>query len=419
MRRVHAGFIVVVMTLIAACSSGSSSHTLPTPQPLSSSPFGLPSASPYLPGSAGPASSPGPSASPSIKQDVGVPAIRSVKAELPEIEQFVEQERGLKFKRPVKSTLLGHKAFVAKLDQGDSKPKPKQVEKTVADLSSVGLLPATADVAKQFKKAYDEGTLGFYSTKSKRLYVLGTKATPGVRAVLSHELTHALTDQWFGIHRPKLDKSNQELGIAFTALTEGDAERTRKAYEAEVLSPQERKIAHRQEGGGGPAPQVPKIVLELIGFPYAIGPRFVQGVVDHGGIPALNEAYRDPPRSSLQLLDPPAYFDHVNPQHVATPPSDGTRLDHGDLGLIGLLLMLENGVPRSSAPYGLLDWGGDQYVTWKAGDHRYCTRDTVLMRDPYGGAEFDAALKVWVKTRHGAAHIERTGQTTTFVTCSS
>lgn len=342
-----------------------------------------------------------------------------MKAELPEIEHFVEQERGLTFKRPVKATLLGHKAFVAKLDQGDSKPKPKQVEKTVADLSSVGLISATADVAQQFKKAYDEGTLGFYSTKSKRLYVLGTRATPGVRAVLSHELTHALTDQWFDIHRPKLDKSNEELGLGFTALTEGDAERTRKAYEAEVLSPQERKIAHRQEGGGAAAPHVPKIVLELIGFPYAIGPRFVGEVVDQGGIPALNAAYRNPPRSSLQLLDPSKYFDHVDPQHVPTPNADGARLDHGDLGMVGLLLMLEKGVSRSSAPYGLLDWGGDQYVSWKAGDHRYCTRDSVLMRDAYGVAEFDAALKVWVSSRNGAAHIEKTGTTTTFVSCSS
>lgn len=338
---------------------------------------------------------------------------------LPGIEHFVEQERGLKFKRPVKSKLLAHKAFVAKLDKGDKPAKPKQVEKQVAVLASLGLVSANSDIAAQFKKAYDTDTLGFYSDKSKRLYVLGTKATPGVRAVLSHELTHALTDQWFGIRRPKLDKSNQELGLAFTALIEGDAERTRKAYEAQVLSPAEQKIARRQEGGGSSGPHVPKVVLELIGFPYAIGPRFVREVVAHGGLAALNAAYRKPPTSSLQLLDPPKFFDQVNPTHVPTPKPDGTQLEHGDLGVIGLLLMLENGVPRSNAPYGLLDWGGDQFTAWKAGPQKYCMRDTVVMSDSYGGYEIDAALKVWVKTRHGAARIERTGTTTTFLTCSS
>src|SRR5207302_10558254 len=98
-----------------------------------------------------------------------------------------------------------------------------------ATCSAHGLIPASTDLLKAFKSAYDQGTIGFYDFKSKQLYVRGTKATPGVQAVLSHELTHALDDQWFGLNRPALDKSNQELGLGFTALSEGDAERTRMA----------------------------------------------------------------------------------------------------------------------------------------------------------------------------------------------
>ena len=98
-----------------------------------------------------------------------------------------------------------------------------------------------------------------------------------MQAVLSHELTHALDDQWFGLNRPGLDKSNQELGLAFTALSEGDAERTRMAFEAK-LSAADKAAATKEENSGG-TPKVPDIVLQIIGFPYAAGPDFVDAVV--------------------------------------------------------------------------------------------------------------------------------------------
>lgn len=365
------------------------------------------------PSATGPASPASP-ASPPAKV-----AIPSVHAALPGIEHFVERERGLRFKHRVKAKLLGNKAFVAKLHSGESTPKPKAVERLTATVSASGLISPRANIVKDFRTAEDDGTLGFYDVKNKRLYVRGTRATPGVRAVLSHELTHALTDQWFGLRRPKLHKSNQELALGFTALTEGDAERTRTAYEAKALSPAERDLARREEAGTGSTPHVPRIVLELIGFPYAIGPGFVQAVIAHGGLSALNAAYHHPPKSSEQLIDPAVYFAHDEPKHVATPPADGVQVDHGDFGVLGLLLTLENGLSRSQAQEAVFGWGGDQYVTWRAGNHRWCLRDSVVMDYEPAAVAFDSALAAWVSKRGSKASIEQQGATTTFVSCSS
>jgi hypothetical protein len=343
---------------------------------------------------------------------------RTIRQVLPSIEAFVEKERGLKFKHRVKATILGRKAFVKRLDKTNGKPKAKEVEKLQGLLTSLGLVSPGVDLAKAFKTANDQGTIGFYDFKTKKLYVRGTSASPGVRAVLSHELTHALTDQWFGLRRPKLDKDNNELGLGFTALVEGDAERIRTAYEKDVLTAAERQSVTKEENSGG-VPSVPKIVLELIRFPYAIGPTFVNAVLNQGGTAALNAAYRNPPTTSEQLILPAEYFEHHGRMPVPVPAADGPRLTHGDLGFFGFLLMLEHGLPRADAQLGAYGWGGDQFVLWRAGHRRWCMRDSVVMDTPVATSNFDAALQRWVATRNGKAVVEHTGTTTTFRTCSS
>lgn len=345
----------------------------------------------------------------------------SVRHALPQIEAFVEKERGLKFKHPVKVRLLGAKAFVKLLDKGNKPPSRKSVIKQKSVFASLGLVSPRVNLYKAFKAADDQSTIGFYKFSNKRLYVKGKRATPGVRAVMSHELTHALTDQWFGLRRPKLDQDSQERQAAFTALIEGDAERTRIAYEAQELTPAQRQTAERQEAGaGGSLRGVPQVVLELIGFPYEVGRRFVDQLVSAGGIKALNRAYRHPPVSSEQLLYPTAYLDHDTPKRVATPPADHHRLNHGDLGVIGLLLMLEHGgMPSTQALAALQGWGGDQFASWRAGSRRWCLRDTVVMDDPSRMETFRSALSQWISHRDGKAKIETTAENrTTFITCS-
>src|SRR4051794_28894637 len=358
-----------------------------------------------------------PTPSPTVTA-TGPTAVQPLKVALPAIERFVEKERGLRFKHPVKVNLLGERAFVAKLRKGEGQPKPAEVEQLTATLAALGLISPRLDVVKAFRTAYDVGTLGFYDFKDKRLYVRGTRATPGVRAVLSHELTHALDDQRFGLRRSELRKDNQEKDLAFTALSEGDAERTRVAYES-TLTKADRKIAQQEEGDQSAPPHVPQVVLLLIAFPYIVGPRFVNTLVAKGGTKEIDAAFRNPPVSSEQLIDVDAYFSQDAPKPVATPRSDGVRVDHSDLGYIGLLLMLQRRVSQDIAHQAVAGWGGDQYVTWRAGDHRWCLRDTVVSDYALAAQQLDEALRQWVAASGGRARLESTGAHTTFVSCSS
>jgi hypothetical protein len=342
----------------------------------------------------------------------------SVRVAVRRIEKFVEAERGLTFKRPVRVAVLGRRRFLARLHDVQGKPNPRGVEQTVATLSSLGLISPKVDLLDAFRTAYDAGTLGFYDFKTKRLYVRGHRATPGVRAVLAHELTHALTDQRFGLRRPAIAHDDQERSIGWQALTEGDAERVRTAYEA-TMTPADRAQAQQEEGGDQPAPDVPQVVLLTIGFPYAVGPRFLEAVETHYGDAGVDRAYRHPPVSSEQLLDPHAYFENDDPKHVAVPAADGHRLTHSDLGVLGFLLMLEDKLDPTTAQQAIVGWGGDQYVAWRAGNHRWCVRDTVVMDYAVAMDRLDHALTEWVAKSHGRARIESRGERTTFLSCSS
>jgi hypothetical protein len=80
--------------------------------------------------------------------------------------------------------------------------------------------------------------------------------------------------------------------------------------------------------------------------------------------------------------------------------------------------MLEHGIGATGMQGALVGWSGDQYVVWRAANHSWCLRDTVVMDDAGAAARFDQALSQWVATRHGRAQLETAGLHTTFKTCT-
>jgi len=301
-------------------------------------------------------------------------ASADARAFIPVAVRFVEQHRGLKFKHQVKVTFLSDADFRARVTSRSDKDRA-DLNIEFKDLRALHLVPASLDIVKAEDELLGAGVVGFYDPKTKELVVRGTDASAATRHVLVHELTHALQDQYYPLDA--LDNDNDdERPVAWRALIEGDAVRVENAYIA-TLTPSERSSMNAGSGGQPPA-DIPTVMIELLAFPYAVGPRFVEAVmVARGGNPGLDTAFAAPPKTSTEVIHPDRFLAGFAPADVAAPPAGGGEFDHGVLGEMGLTLILERLVPRPLSAADARElaqgWNGDRYVAWDEGP-RSCLR---------------------------------------------
>lgn len=327
----------------------------------------------------------------------------SIQAELPIIEQFVEADRGLTFKSPVKLVALSDADFRKFLASAPlTTQQQTAMNNSAKELQALGLIPSSVDLTKAEQSLESGSVVGLYDPTTKALYVRGTAATPYVRQVMAHELTHALQDQWFGLNRLALDSASDESGFAFSGLIEGDARRVEDDYVHSLSAAEQREAAAEEEqiSGSGVDPSVPQVLVTLAEFPYIVGPQFVGALLQAGGQARLDQAFRSPPTTSRQLLNPMVYLAGQGALPVAPPPADGPAFDHTVLGEIGLILLLNETIPAADAR-GVADlWGGDSMIAWQSGS-RVCVRDRLAtVGDP---TLLSGALLLWAKAHPGAS----------------
>jgi hypothetical protein len=329
-------------------------------------------------------------------------------AVLPGLEAFVERERGLAFKRPVKVSLLDDATFNERAVSSDPASR-KEVEDAQAALQAMGLLRPGVDLWRAVIGFVQGSAVGSYEPGTDELIVRGAQPTPYVRMTLVHELTHALEDQHFDIDRPEL---GDEASLGFEALVEGSAVRIEERYRSS-LSPDERRQAAREEAATGPGTpaDVPAVVEEAFAFPYTYGPGLVAAVLRAGGQPRLDAAYADPPRSSEQVVQPAHYLGGDRPRPVPTPRADRPPFDDGEIGQLFLLLMLDSRLGHRQALEAALGWGGDHYASWKDGT-RTCLRADFVMDTPADTDQLARALTAWAQSRPGSSSAAGTSLTT-------
>lgn len=292
----------------------------------------------------------------------------SLAAFVPEAESFVEAHRGLRFKTPVKVLLLDDAAFRRRSGAGSGLDPA-----LIAGIDALQLVPRSVDLATIARRAEGEGVVGLYEPSSHTVLVRGVAPTPFVREVLVHELTHALQDQWFGIDRPQLGDATDERAQAFSALVEGDAVRIEDEYLATLPASQRVRARLEQDAIAGIRATAPAALKEILLFPYTDGETFVRALATVRGQAGVDAAFRTPPATSAEILEPQRYLGGTAPDvRVAAPAAAGPIVDRGVLGELGLRLLLEHAgttgaVSDADASAAESAWHGDAYVTWTQG----------------------------------------------------
>ncbi len=350
------------------------------------------------------------------------PSPPASKATLPaaiaKVAQQVQQVRGLRFKKNVvaEPDTRGQieRQLRASLEAGFP---PDVAAREDRAWTTIGVIPAGADLRQA---VIDYGTtqiIGFYDTQTHRLvFQGGTSPTPYQRFTLAHELTHALQDQNFDLSR--LDKltaaCQDERAEALLSLAEGDAVETQIRWARQDLSSGEIKLLQDEASAFPPPPaSTPPFVQQLFLFPYGNGQAFVEALLDRGGEGAVNNAFRNPPVSTEQILHPDKYPSDV-PQTVEIPDlSDRlgrgwNLLDQEDVGEGWLLRLLELRLSEGDSEDAAAGWDGGLLRAWSRGSETAVLIQTAwdTNRD---ASEFAEAMRDWIGSQ--AARVQQSGAT--------
>jgi hypothetical protein len=266
--------------------------------------------------------------------------------------------RELAPKRDVETVVLSRAALVAKLEAHVSRVVPRaEIDSEARFLKVLGVLPSDVDYERSVYDSLRESIGGMYEPLDKRMYV-PDDLEPGVLALtVSHELVHALQDQYFdlGVLERYVPGASDTM-LARSCLAEGDAmSATDEELDSSVLA----------RGG---------YIEREIASPYVFGTAFVRALRRQGGWAEVDRAWTRGALTTEQVLHPDKWFAGERGIEVPVPTfaslGSATRVATDVRGELGLRLVLASAMPDGAAAQVAEAWGGDSLVIVRV-DERY------------------------------------------------
>jgi hypothetical protein len=339
-----------------------------------------------------------------------------------DIAHFVEQQRGHRFHRAVTVAVLPTGAFRAAIGAGRPPagrppaggPPGAELQQTIAWLRATGVITGPVDEAAAATQLSSDSVIGLYLPASRKIVVEGTALTPDVRVTLAHELTHALQDQDGDL--AAIRHAHGVPGPVARAVIEGDAVAVEQDY-ARTLSPSDlaeyraARVAQMAAAAAGPSGQLPIGLRNSLSFPYVFGPAFIDAVRGASGTARVDRAFRQPPTTEAEIVDPGRYLAGWRPTSVDAPqPPSGASLigPTGPLGQVTLFQVLGTRLGYRDAWSAVRGWNGDRAVAFHLGE-RSCLAVAVGMASSLDTQRLERVAKQWasptgaIVTRRGLA----------------
>ena len=292
---------------------------------------------------------------------------------------------------------------------------PSVLEAERKSMVAWGVIPPDYDLRRLFLDLLEEQVSAYYDPRGKVMVVGDWLPAEQQRAALMHELVHALQDRELPLDRfiaPEPGHGDRQL--ARQALIEGEA--VALSFDL-MLKPQGMDLSRLpdlamaqgqivQSAGGPVIGKAPRFVRELLLLPYVEGLGFVYQFRKRFPWSDMSSVYRDPPRSTTQILHPEKYLDaREDPLPVVIP--DLSRLLPGaqvvaddDLGEFGLGSVLTLHLGDAEGRRAALGWRGDRYRIWEDDGGRFVIAYRVLAADVPAAAALAGHLRASVEKRH-------------------
>lgn len=354
---------------------------------------------------------------------------RKAKEQCASMTALLEGYLGPKFKAPV-PVLVKDADFIAPyVRQTNEKGLPKGMLETLQRVAvRLHQLPPGCDMVAQQIKLLEMGAAGLYDAEEDCFFVFGVAGPPGgpeFLTTLAHELVHAYrdvdTDYNARYLAAAVTDADWATGVQF--LVEGDATLLGFVLGAAALQKRDpaqlmpamlersrlESRAYREMAAMPELAEFPLVVRESVIGPYAWGTPLAVLLYEKGGLQALADAYRQPPRSSEQVLHPGKYLGPEVDEPTVLEGGDPVealgegwrRVWSNVMGEFEIRVQLTERLGREAAERAAEGWDGSRYhYCEKEGVPAFFGMLTTWDREE-DAREFAAAWALWAAKRDG------------------
>src|SRR5204862_781226 len=292
--------------------------------------------------------------------------------EVAEAVPMIEKAVGLKYKTPPKVETRSKeqvREFVIK-QLTDSLAK-HDITGQEAAYKRLGMIPDTLKLQPFLTSLLEEQIVGYYDPHTKVLYVVDGSPKDMAELTITHELVHALQDQYISLDSVQKIRDDNDRLSAAQSVFEGQA-----VYEQISIMLGGANIAINLPGGGdrireltrenqGSMPtfaEAPKVIQETLIFPYLSGAEFYRNYKERKPGSVI---YNDMPTSTEQIIHPAAFFStRDTPTRVTLGTlNNAGKVYENDLGEFETRLFLYQALnDQNEAVRGATGWDGDRYA---------------------------------------------------------
>ena len=341
-----------------------------------------------------------------------------------EVMNEMSQITGWKLKSPLKKSIRTREEIRAYiLEEMDDEKDAKERYASEKSAEAFGLLPKNFNLDPFLVDLLTEQIAGLYDPKKHEFYIADWIQPDEQRMVMSHELTHALQDQYFHIEAwARAARPDDDAELARESVLEGSAMAGMLEY---MLRDKGLKLRDLPDidpsafvGDLTDTPMLkkaPPFIKDSLMFPYFDGLRFSLSVLKTGGWNGFDAIFAKPPANTQQIMHPELYragkvalpIKVDLPEGI--PGSNWNKLEENSLGEFGWMEVLKQFFYDEPAEKVAAEWDGDDYATFEQKDTKRLMLFTrTRFNSPEGTSQFFAdyskALKKKYKQRTTEQH---------------